>query len=175
MNIKSVALIISLLILFSSGLSKSIQKKVNKEIKDAFSTVNFEISPLLFTEEVQKELPAPFGALNLFEIRSETDKIGYAYIGKSFGKTDDFDFLILFDPDFIIVRTKVLIYREDYGGEIGSKRWLKQFNGKGQNDELKLHKNIVAISGATISVKVMTASINRVLASIKLLHEKELL
>ena len=97
-------------------------------------------------------------------------------IGWDVGMTiSDFDFLILLDIDFIIVRTKVLIYREDYGGEIGSKRWLKQFNGKGRNDELKLHQDIVAISGATISVKVMTASINRVLASIKILHEKKLL
>jgi len=175
MNMKNVAIIFSMLILFSTGLPRPIQKKVNKEIKDVFSIENFKMTPLLFSEEVQKELPAAFGDLNLFEIRSETDIIGYAYIGKSFGKTDDFDFLILLDIDFIIVRTKVLIYREDYGGEIGSKRWLKQFNGKGRNDELKLHQDIVAISGATISVKVMTASINRVLASIKILHEKKLL
>jgi len=35
--------------------------------------------------------------------------------------------------------------------------------------------NIAAISGATISVQSMTAAINNVLASIKILHEKTLL
>jgi len=66
---------------------------------------------------------------------------------------------------------KVLIYREDYGGEIGSKRWLKQFVGKSLNDELNVGQNIKAISGATISVNAMTTAVNNVLKSVKILIE----
>ena len=68
-----------------------------------------------------------------------------------------------------------MVYREDYGGEIGSKRWLKQFIGKTQNDELRYGDNIAAISGATISVQVMTKAMNDLLKSIKTLHSKNIL
>jgi major membrane immunogen (membrane-anchored lipoprotein) len=79
------------------------------------------------------------------------------------------------DPELIILKTKVLVYREDYGGEIGSKRWLKQFTGKMYNDDLRYGDNIVAISGATISVKSFTDAINNLLISLKKLHSKKIL
>ena len=56
--------------------------------------------------------------------------LGYAFIDKAPSKTDEFDYLVLFDENLIIKKAKVLMYREDYGGEIGSRRWLKQFIGK---------------------------------------------
>ena len=45
------------------------------------------------------------------------------------------------------------MYRENYGGEIGSKRWLRQFQGKSTEDELAYKKNIAAISGAQVGLK----------------------
>ena len=75
------------------------------------------------------------------------------------------------DGNWKIAKSKVLVYREDYGGEIGSKRWLKQFIGKTENDSLKYGDDIVAISGATISVRSMTTAINNLLASIKILRQ----
>jgi Na+-translocating ferredoxin:NAD+ oxidoreductase RnfG subunit len=68
------------------------------------------------------------------------------------------------------VRSKVLIYREDYGGEIGSKRWLKQFVGKSMDDQISFPGDIDAISGATISVRSMTRALDTLLKSIKALH-----
>ena len=53
-----------------------------------------------------------------------------------------------------------MVYREDYGGEIGSKRWLSQFISKNRDSILGYEEEITKISGATISVKSMTASIN---------------
>jgi Na+-translocating ferredoxin:NAD+ oxidoreductase RnfG subunit len=160
----------SFLILFS-GLPKNIQKKVDKEIKMVFSIESFSLKAKMFSSEVINGLPAKFEDNNLFEIIDKDSLIGYAYVSKAASKTDKFDYLILFDTDFIIVKSKVLIYREDYGGEIGSKRWLKQFIGKTKDDTLKLNDNIVAISGATISVRSMTKAVNDVLASIKILYQ----
>lgn len=173
MKFKRFIILLVVPVLMSSGLPKGIKKRVDKSIKSTFSVSSFELTPKLFSEEIQNTLAAPFGHENLFEINSESDRIGYLYIGKAFGKTDNFDYMILFDSELIIVQSKVLIYREDYGGEISSKRWLKQFNGKDYNDELKLHRDIIAISGATISVRSMTKSINNVLASLKTLRKKE--
>ena len=58
------------------------------------------------------------------------------------------------------------------GGEIGSKRWLKQFIGINMDESLEFQKDIVGISGATISAKSMTFEINKVLKTVNLLAVK---
>jgi len=73
---------------------------------------------------------------------------------------------VLLNKDLIIVKAKVLIYREDYGGRKGSKRWLSQFISKDRFSILGYGKEIIPISGATISVKSMTSSINHLLQSL---------
>jgi len=75
----------------------------------------------------------------------------------------------------VVTKSKVLIYREEYGGEIGSKRWLKQFIGKTKDDSVQHGIDIIAISGATISTQSMTKAMNELLESIKILHQKETL
>ena len=79
---------------------------------------------------------------------------------KALSKADTFDYLVLLDPDLIIMKAKVLVYREDYGGEIGSKRWLKQFNDLSTKDSVVYSKDIKGISGATISSKAVARIIN---------------
>jgi len=59
-----------------------------------------------------------------------------------------------------MTQAKVLTYREDYGSEIGNKRWLAQFLKPEKELPLAVGQNISAISGATISVYSMTQSIN---------------
>ena len=68
---------------------------------------------------------------------------------------------------------KILVYREDHGGEIGSKRWLKQFIGKTLTHNLKYQKDIAAISGATISARSMTFEVNKLLKAINILHKNQ--
>jgi len=167
--------LIILFLVISVGLSKSIQKKVNKEIKEVFNIEQFSFTEVNIESEIAKTLPSTFGKDNLFKIETKNSFLGYAYISKAFGKVDYFDYLVLLDKDLIILKTKILVYREDYGGEIGSKRWLKQFIGKSKNDELRYGENIAGISGATISVQVMTKAINDLLKSIKILHSKKIL
>ena len=67
----------------------------------------------------------------------------------------------------------MLIYREDYGAEIGSKRWLKQFIGKKTGKNLKYERDIIAISGATISAHSMTVAINNLLKSVAILQQQK--
>lgn len=174
MKIKLSFIIFISLIGFLSELPKKIQKKVNKEINSVFSSETYELQSIGFNNDILAQLPADFSDNHLFKIEQNDELLGYAYVSKAPSKTDEFDYLILFDTNFIILKSKVLIYREDYGNEIGSKRWLKQFIGKTQNDELKYGDNIAAISGATISVRSMTKAVNDVLASIKILHKNQI-
>lgn len=172
MNFKYL-IIFSFIIFTSFGLPKNLQKKVDKEIKVAYNIEAYKLIPVAFDSSITDELPSKFGNHNLFSISRNDNVIGYAYVSKAPSKTDEFDYLVLFDNKFIIMKSKVLIYREDYGSEIGSKRWLKQLIGKSKNDDLIYGDNIAAISGATISVKSMTNAINNLLKSIKILHHKK--
>ena len=95
----------------------------------------------------------------LYYIPNTTDIL---YIGKSPSRFEDFDFMVLFDKDKTIKLVKILVYRENYGGEIGGKRWLRQFIGWEEPKPL-----IDGISGATISVHSLKTSINTLLKEIR--------
>jgi hypothetical protein len=166
----SILFLISSFFLLSSGstfnnnaLAKRIQKKVAKEVKAIFSVEEFEL-----TESTITIPSSPFlVGQQMNEIKVNNELLGYAFLGTAPSKTDTFEYLILFDPSFTIKKATVLIYREDYGGEIASKRWLSQFVKKQSNDAFVFGNNISAISGATISVQSMTASVNHVFSSLK--------
>ena len=174
MNFKWASILV-VLSLMAFGWPKNIQKKVDKEIKSVYNVETFTFTTKVIPAETAKDLPSKFGKDNLFKIESNSQLLGYAYIAKAPSKTAQFDYLVLLDTSLVVKKAKVLIYREEYGGEIGSKRWLKQFIGKTQNDKLKYADNIVAISGATISVRSMTNAMNDLLKSLKILHSKNIL
>ncbi|MGB5363659.1 MAG: FMN-binding protein [Aureibaculum sp.] len=153
----------------SFDLPKSIQKKVDKEIKTTYHIDLFLLEPITISDEINYKLPSKINQ-NLFKILDGKSLIGYAFIGKALGKVDDFDFLVLFDENLVISKSKILIYREDYGGEIGSKRWLQQFEGKSIEDNLVYKQDIIGISGATLSANAMTVAVNNLLKSIHILQ-----
>ncbi|TYA56011.1 FMN-binding protein [Formosa maritima] len=175
MNLKYIIILMVFMAYQNIHLPKNIQKKVDKEISETFEIEAFQFESFNVPRAISIDLPSIFEANNFFKILSDNKLLGYAYVSKAPSKTDQFDYLVLLDLELVVVNTKVLIYREDYGGEIGSKRWLKQFVGKTQNDTLNYGENIMAISGATISVRSMTTAINNLLKSIKILHEKDII
>lgn len=158
--------------LFAFKVPEKVIKKADKVISKYYEIDEFTKESIAFSQEINSKTPSEFGEDNFFEINTDDQSLGYGYIGRAPSKTADFDYLVLFDSNFVITKSKVLVYREEYGGEIGSKRWLKQFIGKfSDSPELIAGKSIVPISGATISVKSMTNAINDLLKSIKVLQE----
>ena len=162
-------------VLFGFGLPKNIQNKVNKEIEKVFEINVFEMDPITVSPALNENLPAKIREDNLFKLKEGTQLLGYAFVDKAPSKTAKFDYLVIFDVDLKVIHSKVLVYREEYGGEIGSKRWLKQFLGKTAGDRVDYETNIDAISGATISVRSMTRSMDRLLQTIAVLQENKLL
>lgn len=162
-------------LLLSFSLPNNILKKIKKEIKAAFSITDFELKGITISEDINQKLTYQIGENHLFKIESKDKIIGYAYVDKAASKTDTFEYLILLDPNLIIAKAKILMYREYYGGEIGSKRWLKQFIGKKATDTLQYRNDIMAISGATISASSMTKAVNRFLQNLAILHQNNIL
>lgn len=157
------------------GEKNTLEKMVNKEITKVFDSEDFQKISFEMPVELNRDLPAKITAENFFKITKKDVLIGYVYLDKALSKTADFDYLVIFNDKKEIIHTKVLIYREEYGGEIGSKRWLKQFIGLGGKDRVNYRTNIDGIAGATISVRSMTMSIDNLLQTIGILQKKQLI
>ncbi|MDG1823809.1 MAG: FMN-binding protein [Flavobacteriaceae bacterium] len=135
--------------------SPRLLKKATKLIEKTYAVNDIQLA--------YKEFQTKSVVGNFYKIFDSGHLLGIAFIGTAPSKTDTFEYLVVFDQSLIIKKVNVLVYREDYGGEIGSKRWLKQFVGKARSTELAVGKNIAAISGATISVYSMTNAVNQLL------------
>ena len=175
MKIKNIIflLITSILFLSINPLDR-IQKKIDKEIKSAFQIDSYSLMYISIEDSVSKSLPLLFND-NFKKIYSDKILVGYSYYSKAPSLYNLYDYLIILDVNLKIKKSKILVYREDYGGEIASKRWLKQFIGKSSSDSFLYSKDISAISGATISVKSMINVVENFMSSIKILDEKNII
>ena len=163
------------LVLFGFGLPKNVEKKVIKEVEKTFEVENFKMDALVVSEELKQKLPTKLTPDNFYRLTNQDELLGYAFVDQARSKTAKFDYLVVFDTDLKIKHSKVLIYREEYGGEIGSKRWLKQFLGKTGGDRVDHETNIDGIAGATISVRSMTNAMDDLLQTIEILQANEAL
>jgi len=91
---------------------------------------------------------------------------GYAIITEEIGKFHPFTFIVGVTPNGKINNVAVLVYRESRGGEIARKRFLYQFIGKSLKNPIRINKDIINVTGATMSVQYMCAGVRKVLAVI---------
>jgi Na+-translocating ferredoxin:NAD+ oxidoreductase RnfG subunit len=177
MKFKSILFLIVFLIttqLSAFQLPKRMLKKVQKELVKTYDNKELKLVEIVVADAVNTQLGKSIAAATLYQIVDAKKVIGFAYVGTAPSKTDHFEYLIILDKELIIKKSKVLVYREDYGGEIGSRRWLKQFIGKSSKDQLKYRRDIMAISGATISAVAMTQAINQFLADVAILQQNNI-
>ena len=92
---------------------------------------------------------------------------GYAVITEEIGKFHTYTFIVAVNPKGKINDIAVLVYRESRGGEIVHKRFLYQFKGKSLNNPIRINKDIINITGATMSVVTMCSGVKKVLAVIE--------
>lgn len=150
---KKIIYITFCLLLMSFIKSDRIDKKTNKILFKTFEEIEFIKTPLLVQSTNKDE--------KWYKIieKSTNETLGFAETTTAFGKFDKFDFLVLYNPNKTIKKVRVLIYREDHGGEIGNKRWLRQFEGKSIKNVKSLYRDIDGISGATLSCNAITKEI----------------
>jgi hypothetical protein len=106
---------------------------------------------------------------------TDTSPVEYFYIGRVLtcraegcsaqseriksGKSEYFDYFILFDATPAILSVEVFNYEATHGQEITVRGWLKQFNGYRADKELVAGRDVDAISGATTSVNSISSDI----------------
>jgi Na+-translocating ferredoxin:NAD+ oxidoreductase RnfG subunit len=95
---------------------------------------------------------------------------GYALITEEFGKYRPITMLIGVDPNFKVQGVRILVYRENRGGEVQRKRFLHQYRGKDSGDPIQINRDIINISGATISVRGVNSGVKKVLAILEMFY-----
>jgi len=148
-----------------------LQEKLDNAIGETYGVEQFALEWIAVDPGLDEKAPSALGGKNLFKVISEGNALGMGYLGEAPSMKDVFDYVVLFDADMAVKKTKILIYREDYGRQVGSQRWLKQFIGKKAGESLGYGKDIDGISGATISAKSMTLAVGKVLESMKILQD----
>lgn len=170
---KVIAIILITVISSSFTLSKRVDAMIKKEIMAVFNIETYTKERLNVSDAINNIIPIKITDNNFFKIKLEEEVLGYYYFGQAYGKADYFDFIVIFDTDLMVSKVKVVAYREDHGGEVGSKRWLRQFEGTSSDKTLKYQHDIAGISGATISVKSMMNEVNKLLKTVSILAEKK--
>jgi Na+-translocating ferredoxin:NAD+ oxidoreductase RnfG subunit len=92
---------------------------------------------------------------------AQTD--GYAIVQNTIGKHKPITYMVGVDPGGEVLNIEVLIYRESRGSEVRTKRFNAQYEGKTVFDPIRMNKDIINISGATMSVRSLSAGVKRTL------------
>ena len=87
----------------------------------------------------------------------------YALVQNTIGKHKPMTYMVGVDNTGHVLNVELLVFREARGSEVRTKRFNVQYEGKTVLDPVRLNKDIINISGATMSVRSMTAGIKRVL------------
>ncbi|GMV50618.1 MAG: hypothetical protein AMXMBFR67_21610 [Nitrospira sp.] len=88
---------------------------------------------------------------------------GYAMVHNTIGKYKPMTYMVGVDPLGSCTDVELLIFRDAKGSEVGKKRFNSQYEGKAVTDPIRINKDIINISGATMSVRSMNAGVKRVL------------
>ncbi len=93
-------------------------------------------------------------------------RLGYAVIAEQVGLYRPITFLVKVGLDGRVEDVWIMVYRESRGGEIKRSRFLSQYEGKGAKDPIRLNRDIIGITGATLSVRAVSAGVKRVVTLI---------
>lgn len=126
-----------------------------------------------FTPEQRKQVEAASG-------RPALEPYWTIYVGKSGGRVDGYavvtEELGMYKPITSIVgitsegrvrEVAVMVYRESRGGDVRRKRFLNQYRGKRLEDPIRIHRDIINVTGATLSVRSMNAQVRKALAIVE--------
>ena len=88
---------------------------------------------------------------------------GYALIQNTIGKHRPITYMVGVTATGECMNFEVMVYREARGNEIATKRFNYQYQGKTIGDPIRINRDIINITGATMSVRSASAGVKRVL------------
>ncbi len=105
----------------------------------------------------------PETSFDVFVGETQGNVDGYALIQNTIGKHRPITYMVGVDLAGQVTNFEVLVYREARGNEIATKRFNYQYQGKTIGDPVRINRDIINITGATMSVRSASAGVKRVL------------
>ena len=116
----------------------------------------------------------PESTFNVFIGETQGKIDGYAVIQNTIGKHRPITYMVGVTPTGECMNFEVLVYREARGNEIATKRFNYQYQGKTIGDPVRINRDIINITGATMSVRSASAGVKRVLVLVNEFYLKPL-
>ena len=92
------------------------------------------------------------------------DLVGYAVVSNEIGKYQPITFMVGVTVDFRVQGAAILVYRESRGAEVRRTRFLRQYRDKTSRDPIRINRDIINITGATLSVRALNFGVRKLLA-----------
>lgn len=118
----------------------------------------------LIEQRIGWKFPEPAFEVYIGETGSKID--GYAMVHNTIGKHKHMTYMVGVDAEGAISDVELLVFREARGSEVGKKRFNAQYEGKTALDPIRINKDIINITGATMSVRSISAGVKRALVLI---------
>jgi hypothetical protein len=131
-------------------------QRIRKEIIQLTSEKKAQIE-----ERIGWKFPEESFEVFIGETGSQVD--GYALIQNTIGKHKHMTYMVGVDNNGACTDVELLVFREAKGSEVRTKRFNVQYEGKTVYDPIRINKDIINISGATMSVRSLSAGVKRVL------------
>ncbi len=100
-------------------------------------------------------------ARKLYVAHGPSEPIAYAVEEEMVSRSGPFTILVIIDSQFSVERVQVLSYPGERGGEVRSATFLRQFEGKGRGDPIRLGVDVDAVTGATISSRAVAKGVRQ--------------
>jgi hypothetical protein len=97
----------------------------------------------------------------VFRVSHAGTPLGRAFVVEEIGKHRPITFVVGLRPDRTVEDVAVMAYREAYGGEIATRRFLRQYAGKAPGADLRTPQNITNVAGATLSVEAASRAVKK--------------
>ena len=105
----------------------------------------------------------PEDSFRAFKAETNSKVDGYAVIQETIGKHRPITYIVGVTPEGKVSDVEILVYRESKGGEVRMKRFNSQYEGKTVQDPIRINRDIINITGATMSVRSVSAGVKRAL------------
>lgn len=105
------------------------------------------------------------------EIRDSSGLLGYCVESELVSRSGPFKIRTFIDQQLVVKRVIVISYPWERGRDIRRHAFTSQFEGKGPEDSIEIGKDIDAMTGATISSRVMSDGIRQAIKLLKDMKE----
>jgi len=112
-------------------------------------------------ERIGWKFPEQDFVVHIAETGAQID--GYVVLQNTIGKHKPMTYMVGVDNQGQVSDVELLVFREARGSEVRTKRFNSQYEGKTVSDPVRINKDIINISGATMSVRSISAGVKRVL------------